>query len=108
MSVVVAPRPVLGSDGYVRDRGEALRELYRFVLGRLDDRVQLAEEAADALGGAFALISRQIVVELGRDITSRPWAHHELENFFLRSARRYRRHPDFKPGWDRGFLPPGP
>lgn len=84
----------------MNDRDEVLRELHRFVLARLDDRIKLAEDADDELGRTFAVTSRRIVVQLGQDFSGRPWAHDEVENFLLRSARRYRRHPDFSPRWD--------
>lgn len=81
------------------ERGEALRALHDFVLARLEDRVRLAEEAGDSLDRSFALASREFLLALGHDISARPWTHDELERFLLRSARRYRRHPDFHENW---------
>lgn len=81
--------------------GDGLHGLHDFVLSRLDDRLQLAEESEDQLEHAFALTTRTFVRHLGHDIDHRPWAHTEIASFLLRTARRYRRHPDYNHAWDR-------
>ncbi len=86
------------------DRVEGLQELHAFVLARLEERIRIAEGAEDTPGVAFALASREFLLLLGHDILTRPWAHAELERFLLRSARRYRRHPDFHTRWARTII----
>lgn len=88
-------------------RTPPLEELHQFVVARLDERVDAADESGDDLDHAFALTSRRLVTRLGQDITERPWAHRELARFLRRSALRYRRHPDFEPDWMGDAKPDG-
>lgn len=81
------------------ERTRNLQALHRFVVTRAEERVRIAEASGDALGLAHERSRRAFLHTLGHDIARRPWSHQEVERFLLRSARRYRRHPDFETRW---------
>jgi hypothetical protein len=77
----------------------ALRELGDFVNARVAEDVTRAEENGDKFALSYYEGSRVLFAQVRRDVEERPWAHDEVGNFLLRSARLYRRHPHFRVWW---------
>lgn len=81
------------------DRNAAAFEICDFIMRRLEERVTRAEQTGDNHARSFAKTSREIVKQMRLDLVERPWAHYEVENFLLRTAKQYRAHPEYQSWW---------
>ena len=75
------------------------RRLFVFVGTRLRERAALAAEAGDALMQRFTDWEVDWVDRAWSDAVQHPHRVAELERYLLRTAQRYRRHPEFDIDW---------
>lgn len=73
--------------------------LFLFVRDRLAERVGIALEAGDALTQRFTTWEMDWVDRGWGDAATHPHGLEEMERYLRRSARRYRRHPQFDLAW---------
>lgn len=73
--------------------------LFRFVTGRLRERAEMSRQADDPLTHRFVTWEVEWIEHAWHGLADRATGHREMEQYLLRTAGRYRRHPDFDVAW---------